>query len=113
MGGRRWEFPSGDVDRQLDADAAAAAARELREETGLAAGGLTLLGTVEILPSTCHQRCSVFLAVDLTQGTPQREPQEHDMQSAWFTRSEVEQMLRNGELTDAKSAAAYALLLVS
>jgi len=112
VGGRRWEFPSGDVEQHRDADAMAAAARELREETGLAAGRLTSLGTLEVLPSTLSLRCSVFLAVDLTQGTPRRDLAEQDMVSAWFTRSDVEQMIRDGELTDAKSIAAYALLLL-
>lgn len=37
---------------------------------------------------------------------------EQDMESAWFTRSDVEQMIRGGVLTDAKSIAAYALLLL-
>ena len=36
VGGRRWEFPSGSIDAH-DVDAAGAAARELREETGLSA----------------------------------------------------------------------------
>jgi 8-oxo-dGTP pyrophosphatase MutT (NUDIX family) len=113
VGGRRWEFPSGSVDERGDADAAAVAARELREETGLLAGALTLLGTLEVTPSTMTQRCSVFLASDLTQGQPQREPAEQDLRSAWFSRSDVRRMITEGTLTDAKSLAAYALLLTS
>lgn len=113
VGGRRWEFPSGSTDPRLDVDPAAVAARELREETGLVAARLTLLGTLEISPSTFAQRCSVFLATDLTPGPPDRELDEQDMRSAWFTRAEVARMLRDGGLTDAKSTAAYALLLLS
>jgi hypothetical protein len=33
------------------------------------------------------------------------------MRSAWFTRTEVERMIRSGDMTDAKSIAAFALLL--
>jgi 8-oxo-dGDP phosphatase len=113
VGGRRWEFPSGSVDERVDADAQAVAARELREETGLLAGGFTSLGTLDVTPSTMSQRCSVFLATDLTQGPPQREPEEQDMRSAWFPRSEVERKINDGTLTDGKSLAAYALLLMS
>lgn len=35
------------------------------------------------------------------------------MQSAWFTRDDVERMINDGTITDSKSIAAYALLLVS
>ena len=73
VAGRRWEFPSGTADQALDVDAAALAARELREETGLAAGTLTPLGTLDVAPSMFSQRCAVFLATDLTAGPPQRE----------------------------------------
>ena len=34
------------------------------------------------------------------------------MRSAWFTRAEVERMIRDGTVTDAKSTAAYTLLLL-
>ncbi|MGI8523995.1 MAG: NUDIX domain-containing protein [Nocardioides sp.] len=112
VAGRRWEFPSGSADQRLDVDAAGLAARELREETGLVAGNLRPLGTLDVMPSTLSQRCRVFLATDLTPGAPQREPEEQDMRSAWFTRAEVERMISGGTLTDAKSLAAYTLLLM-
>ena len=112
VAGRRWEFPSGTADQALDVDAAALAARELREETGLAAGTLTPLGTLDVAPSMFSQRCAVFLATDLTAGPPQRELPEQDMRSAWFTRVDVERMIIDGTITDAKSTAAYTLLLL-
>jgi 8-oxo-dGDP phosphatase len=113
VAGRRWEFPAGTADQGLDAEPAAAAARELREETGLVAGRLTLLGRLEVAAGMCGQRCWVFLATDLTPGIPQRDLEEQDMQSAWFTRAEVERMISDGTITDAQSAGAYALLLLS
>lgn len=112
VAGRRWEFPSGNTDQRLDAEPAAVAARELREETGLLAGRLTPLGTLDVAPGMFSQRCRVYLATDLTQGAPHRELAELDMRSAWFTRAEVERMVNAGTLTDAKSLAAYALLLL-
>ena len=112
VAGRRWEFPSGTADQALDVDAAALAARELREETGLAAGTLTPLGALDVAPSMFSQRCAVFLATDLTAGPPQRELPEQDMRSAWFTRADVERMIVDGTITDAKSTAAYTLLLL-
>jgi 8-oxo-dGDP phosphatase len=112
VGARRWEFPSGSEDERLDGSAASLAARELREETGLVAGSLTLLGTLEVLPSMSALRCRVFVATDLTQGLPEREPAEQDMTSTWFSRADVEQMIRDGAITDARTVAAYALLLM-
>ena len=95
VAGRRWEFPSGSID-QFETDPAAAAARELREETGLVAGTLTLLGTLDTMPSTLTQQCTVFLATDLSQRGAERELEEQDMQSAWFGRSEVARMISDG-----------------
>jgi 8-oxo-dGTP pyrophosphatase MutT (NUDIX family) len=110
--GRRWEFPSGSADQNLDVDVAALAARELREETGLTARRLTPLGTLDVAPGMVSQRCGVFLATDLTSGEPQRELAEQDMRSSWFTRAAVERMIVDGTMTDAKSAAAYTLLFL-
>jgi 8-oxo-dGTP pyrophosphatase MutT (NUDIX family) len=112
VGGRRWEFPSGSADLALDADAEAVARRELREETGLVARTLAPLGMLDVAPSMISHQCRVFLATDLSQGEPQRDPEEQGMRSAWFDRSDVRRMIADGHITDAKSVAAFALLLV-
>ena len=112
VAGRRWEFPSGTDDQRLDAGSSGLAARELREETGLVAANLIPLGTLDVAPGMFSQRCRVFLATDLTEGAPQRELEERDMRSAWFTRADVERMIHDGTITDAKSIAAYALLFL-
>lgn len=88
----------------------AAAVRELREETGLTTATLTRLGVLATMPSTWTQRCSVFLATNLTEGEPSTDTTEGDLRSAWFTRAEVETMIADGTLVDAKTVAAYALL---
>ncbi len=64
------------------------------------------------MPSTLNQKCTVFLATGLSQGSPQRDPEEQDMRSAWFSRTEVERLIIDGTVSDAKSIAAYALLLL-
>jgi 8-oxo-dGTP pyrophosphatase MutT (NUDIX family) len=112
LGARRWEFPQGTAPDRADVDPAELAARELREETGLVAGRIVELGTLDCAPGMSSQRGRVFLATELSQGTPQREHEEQDMRSAWFTRAEFERMATTGVITDAQSLAAYALLLL-
>jgi 8-oxo-dGTP pyrophosphatase MutT (NUDIX family) len=111
VGGRRWEFPSGSADA-CDSDATDAAKRELREETGLSAEEWTVLGALDTMPSTLEQTCTVFLATGLSQGPSQRDPEEQDMRSQWFHVSDVERLVSDGAITDAKTVAAFALLLL-
>ena len=112
VAGRRWEFPGGSTDSELDADAGAVALRELREETGLVAATLTRLGTLDVAPSMINHQCRVFLATSLSQGEPERDLEEQGMRSAWFKHADVRRMIADGDITDAKSVAAFALLLV-
>jgi 8-oxo-dGDP phosphatase len=112
LGLRRWEFPQGTAPERADTDPLELAARELREETGLLAGRLTELGLLDVAAGMSSQRGRVFLATELTAGPPEREPEEQDMRAAWFGRAEFERMIADGEITDAQSIAAYALLLL-
>jgi 8-oxo-dGTP pyrophosphatase MutT (NUDIX family) len=109
---RRWEFPQGTAPDRADADPIELARRELREETGLRAGRLTLLGLLDVAPGMSSQRGRVFLATELTEGEPEREYTEQDMLTAWFTRRQVIEMVERGEITDAQSIAALGLLLL-
>nr|WP_221219757.1 NUDIX hydrolase [Prauserella isguenensis] len=110
LGLRRWEFPQGTAPGRADVDPAELAARELREETGLRAGSMVALGTLDVAAGLASQRGTAYLATDLTEGRHEREPEEQDMAAAWFSRTEFEKMVRAGEITDAQSLAAYALL---
>jgi 8-oxo-dGTP pyrophosphatase MutT (NUDIX family) len=113
VAGRRWEFPSGSAEEGDDSDAAALARRELREETGLLAADLRVLGTLEVTPSMIAHQCTVFLATELSEGQPCRDLAEQDMRSAWFSRTQVERMIRTGQIVDAKSIAALMLLVLT
>ncbi|WP_208544417.1 NUDIX domain-containing protein [Saccharomonospora piscinae] len=112
LGLRRWEFPQGTAPERAELPADRLAARELREETGLVAASLVELGLLDVAPGLSSQRGRVFLATGLTEGEPDREPEEQDMRSAWFDRAELESMIATGEVTDAQSIAAYTLLLL-
>ena len=113
LGLRRWEFPQGTAPGRADLDPAELAARELREETGLRAESMVAIGLLDVAPGMSSQRGRVFLATGITEGEHDREHEEQDMHSEWFTRAEVEQMMRDGDITDAQSMAAWALLLLS
>jgi 8-oxo-dGDP phosphatase len=113
LGLRRWEFPQGTAPEQEHLEPTDLAARELREETGLRATSIAALGQLDVAPGMSSQRGWVFLATDITEGEHEREPEEQDMHSAWFSGSAVERMIRDGEITDAQSIAAWTLLLLS
>lgn len=113
LGLRRWEFPQGTAPGHAHVEPTELAARELREETGLRAASLQLLGRLDVAPGMSSQRGWVFLATGLTEGEHEREHEEQDMRSAWFSRAEVEQMIRDGDITDAQSIAGWALLGLS
>jgi 8-oxo-dGTP pyrophosphatase MutT (NUDIX family) len=112
IGLRRWEFPQGTAPDGADMPAEELAARELREETGLRAATWTYLGLLDVAPGVSSQRGRAYLATDLTAGHPEREDTEADMRFAWVPRTDFEARVRAGEITDAQTLAAYALLLL-
>lgn len=112
LGLRRWEFPQGTAPDRAEMPAQELAARELREETGLTAATWTYLGLLDVAPGLSSQRGRAFLATDLTAGAPEREDTEADMRFAWLSRAEFEERARAGEITDAQTLAAYALLML-
>lgn len=113
LGLRRWEFPQGTAPEQEHLEAGELAARELREETGLRAESMAVLGQLDVAPGMSSQRGWVFVATGLTEGEHEREHEEQDMHSEWFSRAELERMIRDGEITDAQSLAAWALFILA
>ncbi|WP_253835988.1 NUDIX domain-containing protein [Actinokineospora globicatena] len=112
LGRRRWEFPQGTAPDRAALPPDQLAARELREETGLVAGTMTAIGTLDVAAGMSSQRGHVYLATDLTEGPPDRELEEQDMRAAWFPRATFESMIRTGDITDAQTVAAYTQLLL-
>ena len=107
---RVWEFPMGMWEEAPDTDPAVLAAAELKEETGLVAGLMHHAGEVFQAPGYCTQRGHVFLATDLTQGEPDREPTEDDMVCGRFSVAEFEAMIRTGQVRESMTLAAFSLL---
>lgn len=109
VGARRWEFPQGTAPEFAHMEPRELAERELREETGLHAASFEALGQLDVAPGMSSQRGWVFLATGITEGESDREHEEQDMRSAWFSRADVEQMISSGVITDAQTIAAYGL----
>ncbi len=113
IGLRRWEFPQGTAPGTVDGDEpppAELAAQELREETGLRATSMVVLGQLDVAPGMSSQRGWVFLATGITEGEHDREVEEQDMRSEWFTGEEIERMIVDRVITDAQTLAAWTLL---
>jgi len=113
IGLRRWEFPQGTAPGTLEGEQpppAELAADELREETGLRAESMVVLGQLDVAPGMSSQRGWVFLATGITEGEHERELEEQDMHSEWFTGDQIEEMIVDGTITDAQTIAAWMLL---
>lgn len=100
------ELPGGMVD-PTDSDAAAAAGRELREETGYAAGKLELLGKIEPNPAIQNNVCSTFLATDLTfEGEPCFDSNE-DIEVVPLPLAEIPRRIAANEISHALVVVAF------
>lgn len=109
VGGRQWEFPQGGWSPGCSGSAEELAVAELAEETGLRAGTLTHLGHGFAAYGFSAQGFDVFVATDLTPGSPDRESSESDMVHEWRSRRELDAMIRSSEFGDAQSLAALAM----
>lgn len=107
-GGDLLELPAGTLDG--DEDPGVCAAREIREETGMAAGKLTRLGDFYLAPGYSTEFMVVFLATELS-----HNPLEADADEFLSVESvpiaEAIQMAVRGEMPDAKSLAALFLAM--
>ncbi|MGG5810249.1 NUDIX domain-containing protein [Falsiroseomonas sp. CW058] len=109
VGARFWEFPQG-MWGGPGADPRRAAEHELAEETGLAAASMVEAGHLYEGYGTMNQGFRVYLATGLTPGQARPEAEEQDLVSRRFPRAEVERMLREGEIKDSVTLAAWGLL---
>jgi ADP-ribose pyrophosphatase len=107
-GGTLIEIPAGRLNP--GEDPRVCAQRELLEEVGVKAGRMERLTTIWTTPGFTDERIHLFWAADLTAGKHAREPDEF-IEVRPKPLSEALQLIRNGEISDAKTA--LALLFVA
>jgi 8-oxo-dGTP pyrophosphatase MutT (NUDIX family) len=105
VGGALWELPAGT--RDAGEAAATTAARELREETGYAAGRWSALGEAYVSPGYSRELLSFFLAEELNIGDASAAEDEL-LDVRLFQPAEVTALVRQG-MTDCKTVGGLAL----
>lgn len=115
VGRALWELPRGagdEADREADPDEPelVTGVRELREETGYAAGRARLIGRY-VVDSTVFPQGMGVVHCEVAPGeTPGATDGEVD-EVRWFAAAELRSMIRNGAIIDANSLSGLALWL--
>lgn len=113
VGGRFWEIPQGTWEEQPDATPEDVALTELREETGLCAGRLTRIGHLYEAYGYSSQGCHLFVATELEQRAADLSDTESDLIAQSFSVAEIRALIRDGQIKDATTIAAFGHLMLS
>ncbi len=100
------ELPAGVLDE--GEDPLTAASREIREEIGMAAGHLQLLGSYYLAPGYCSELNHVYLATDLV-SSPLKMDEDEFLGVRKVHVDEIDTLVAGGGLQDSKSLAALFL----
>jgi ADP-ribose pyrophosphatase len=107
-GGKLWEVPAGTL--EPNEEPRTCAERELLEEAGARAEHVEYLTTIYTTPGFTDERIHLYLATGLSVGEPKHEADEFiELEPQRMSR--VMEMIRDGEIADAKSI--VALLFVA
>ena len=106
---RILEFPAGTV--ELGEDPSRTAEREVQEETGFQASDLKKIGEILLAPGYSDEVIYIFLATGLEKmEVPLAQDEDEDIEVLLMSPAQVADAIASGELTDAKSIAAYAMV---
>jgi 8-oxo-dGTP pyrophosphatase MutT (NUDIX family) len=108
---RALELPQGGWEMEI-ADPEELARGELREETGLKAERMTLLGSLWIAYGFTRQRQFIYLATGLTETEKTPDAEEHDLVVCSVAVSEFEEMMLNGTIRDSSTLSAWGMYLL-
>jgi ADP-ribose pyrophosphatase len=100
-GGFLWEAPAGTLRTGEHPDDCAR--RELVEEAGLVATRLVPVGHVFTAPGFTDEKIYLYIATDCSPAPVCRDEDELITEVRWFTWAEVDAMLSDGRLHDAKT----------
>jgi ADP-ribose diphosphatase len=98
-----WELPAGRLDPGESVEDAAR--REMEEEVGLRPRRLEPLATFYTTPGFCDETMHLFRATGLEAVAARPEADER-IESCTFTRAELEEMIRRGEIREGKTLVA-------
>jgi len=102
------EVPAGLIDP--DEAPAAAACRELREETGYAASGVQPLGVVHPNPGIMNNRCHIFVASDVQLVGPPQWDATEELSVELVHLDHVAELIRSGAISNALTLVSFHLL---
>jgi ADP-ribose pyrophosphatase len=104
-----YEIPAGKLEK--GEDPLTCAKRELSEETGYEAGTFTYLTSVLTTPGFTNETIHLYLATDLKRGA--QHPDENEfLDVISISEPNVREMIRNGEIYDAKTLSTLLLYLL-
>ena len=101
IGAYIYEAPAGTMEEGEDPEQTAR--RELIEETGMAAGSMKALGYIYTTPGFTDERLCLFEARELTSSREYLPDDDEIIEPVRFTASEISEMIRTGEIVDAKT----------
>jgi ADP-ribose pyrophosphatase len=106
---RFWELPQGSWESS-SISACDLAKAELREETGIIAHSMEHIGHLFLAYGYSNQGYNVFMASALEHASQDLDTEEHGLAARFFSISDVESMIVQGNIKDATTVAAFGLL---